>query len=140
MMRYLFSKVVTEGTAKSAFGYNKSLTYKPNYAFNDTYGYLVGGKTGTAQKSSSGYKRGKIATFISAFPINKPKFIVLISLDEPQPINDRESDYDTFGLTNAGWNVARISRNIIDRISPILDINTKYKLNDNEKIYNTSFN
>lgn len=140
MMRYLFSKVVTEGTAKSAFGYNKSLTYKPNYVFNDTYGYLVGGKTGTAQKSSSGYKRGKIATFISAFPINNPKFIVLISLDEPQPINDRESDYDTFGSTNAGWNVARISRNIIDRISPILDINTKYKLNDNEIIYNTSFN
>ena len=142
-MRYLFSKVVTEGTARSAFGYNESLIYKHSYRYNYEYGYLVGGKTGTARSNSAGvYDKnlGKLATFISAFPINKPKYLVLISLDSPQPINDREHDYDTFGWTDAGWNSARVTREVIDRISPILDTKSKYRLNDKDIIINTSFN
>tara|TARA_X000000368_G_scaffold417727_1_gene414939 strand:+ start:1082 stop:2896 length:1815 start_codon:yes stop_codon:yes gene_type:complete len=142
-MRYLFSKVVTEGTARSAFGYNETLTYKHSYRYNYEYGYLVGGKTGTARSNTEGAydkKLGKLATFIAAFPINKPKYIVLISLDSPKPINDRENDYDTFGKTDAGWNSARVSREVIDRISPILDTKSKYKLNDSDIIINTSFN
>jgi cell division protein FtsI (penicillin-binding protein 3) len=142
-MRYLFSKVITEGTARSAFGYNKSLIYKHSYRYNYEYGYLVGGKTGTARTNSSGFydkNLGKLATFIAAFPIDKPKYLVLISLDSPKPIDDREHDYDTFGKTNAGWNSARISREVIDRISPILDTKSKYKLNDSYIIINTSFN
>ena len=142
-MRYLFSKVVTEGTARSAFGYNETLTYKHSYRYNYEYGYLVGGKTGTARSNTEGAydkKLGKLATFIAAFPINKPKYIVLISLDSPKPINDRENDYDTFGKTDAGWNSARVSREVIDRISPILDTKSKYRLNDSDIIINTSFN
>ena len=142
-MRYLFSKVVTEGTASTAFGYNERLTYKDSYKYNYDFGYLVGGKTGTARRNMNGiYDKnlGKLATFVAAFPINKPKYLVLISLDSPRPINDREHEYDTFGWTDAGWNSARVSREIIDRISPILDTKSKYKLNDNNIILNTSFN
>ena len=142
-MRYLFSKVVTEGTARSAFGYNESLTYKHSYRYNYEYGYLVGGKTGTARSNTSGAydrKLGKLATFIAAFPINKPKYIILISLHSPKPIDDREHAYDTFGWTDAGWNSARVSREVIDRISPILDTKSKYKLNGSDIIINTSFN
>ena len=142
-MRYLFSKVVTEGTASTAFGYNERLTYKKTYKYNYEHGYLVGGKTGTARRNINGYydkNLGKLATFIAAFPINKPKYIVLISLDSPKPINDREHAYDTFGWTDAGWNSARVSREVIDRISPILDTKSKYRLNDSDIIINTSFN
>ncbi len=142
-MKYLFSKVVTDGTASTAFGYNKKLTYKKSYKYNYEYGYLVGGKTGTARRNIDGHydkSLGKLATFIAAFPINKPKYLVLISLDSPQPINNREHDYDTFGWTDAGWNSARVSRDVIDRISPILDTKSKYKLNDSDIIINTSFN
>ena len=142
-MRYLFSKVVTEGTASTAFGYNERLTYKKTYKYNYEHGYLVGGKTGTARRNINGHydkNLGKLATFIAAFPINKPKYIILISLDSPKPINDREHAYDTFGWTDAGWNSARVSREVIDRISPILDTKSKYRLNDSDIIINTSFN
>ena len=140
MMRYLFSKVVTKGTARTAFGYNERLTYNQYYNYNTEFGYLVGGKTGTAKKSSSAYKDGRITTFISAFPINKPKYLVLISLDEPQGIDDRGGKYDTFNNKTAGWNATRVNKNIIDRIGPILDIKTKYKLDDTDLIINTLFN
>ena len=140
MMRYLFSKVVTNGTARTAFGYNEALTYNQYYDYNTEFGYLVGGKTGTAKKSSSSYKEGRITTFISAFPINKPKYLVLISLDEPQGIDDRGGKYDTFNNKTAGWNATRINKNIIDRIGPILNIKTKYRLDDTNLIINASSN
>ena len=95
---------------------------------------------GTARRNINGYydkNLGKLATFIAAFPINKPKYIILISLDSPKPINDREHAYDTFGWTDAGWNSARVSREVIDRISPILDTKSKYLPSDNLLI-NTS--
>ena len=49
-------------------------------------GYEIGGKTGTANKSSSegGYSKQKINTFVSIFPTSKPKFILAIMLEEPQ--------------------------------------------------------
>ena len=49
-------------------------------------GYEIGGKTGTAQKSSLGsYSEDKkINTFVSVFPTSKPKFVLAIMLDEPK--------------------------------------------------------
>ena len=48
-------------------------------------GYEIGGKTGTAQKSSAGgYSRKKINSFVSVFPTSKPKFVLAVMLDEPK--------------------------------------------------------
>ena len=50
-------------------------------------GYRVGGKTGTAQKyvPGKGYNSGKyVASFIGFLPAQKPKFLLLIVVDEPQ--------------------------------------------------------
>lgn len=49
--------------------------------------FLVGGKTGTAQKvgKSGTYARGKyIASFVGFAPIKKPKIAVLVVVDEPR--------------------------------------------------------
>ena len=46
----------------------------------------VGGKTGTADKVKNGvYTKDKINTFVSIFPISKPKFVLVVLLDEPKP-------------------------------------------------------
>ena len=88
--------------------------------------------TGTAKKIiDKSYDNKKMTTFISTFPINKPEYIVLVSLDEPKGINDDYHPYNTFGWTDAGWNSTRVVRNIIDRIGPILDTKTKYLPNEN---------
>ena len=120
IMRYLFSRVVTNGTAARAFSEHTD------------YRYIVGGKTGTAKKiENSKYTSKKMTSFISAFPINRPIYLILVSLDEPKGINDNNHPYNTFGWTDSGWNAARVSRNIIDRISPILDTKSKYLPSEN---------
>jgi cell division protein FtsI (penicillin-binding protein 3)/stage V sporulation protein D (sporulation-specific penicillin-binding protein) len=49
-------------------------------------GYTVAGKTGTAQKPGPhGYMPGKyVATFIGMVPASNPRFVVLVTVDEPK--------------------------------------------------------
>ena len=81
-------------------------------------GILVGGKTGTAEKVvNKAYEKNKLlTTFLGAFPINEPKYILFLLLDEPEGIEE------TYGYATAGYNVAPTFSNIVTRIAPMLDI------------------
>lgn len=94
-------------------------------------GYFVGGKTGTADKPINGrYSKTKlIASFLSVFPTNKPKYMMLISLDEPKGLPETH-DYKT-----AGWNAAPTTGKIIERIAPLLGIAPRF---DNLEIDGTN--
>ena len=135
IMRYLLSQVVAKGTAKEAFKKDADKAYTEDGKFK----YLVGGKTGTSHKiGKKSYTREKLTTFISVLPIHKPEYLVLISLDNPKGINREYGEpYNTWNWSDAGWNAARVSRQIIDRISPILDIKARYIPSENMLI-NTS--
>ena len=96
-------------------------------------GYEIGGKTGTANKSSAGgYDKKKINTFVSIFPTTKPKFILAVMLDEPQINSDyiyKYRDGSGFELkgsprNTAGWNSVEATGHIVEKIGPILA--TKY--------------
>ena len=100
--------------------------------FANVEGYEVGGKTGTAQKSLNGiYSKDKINTFAAVFPISKPKYILLVLLDEPKPSKDYIYHYrDGSGwkykgtpYNTAGWTSVEIAGKIIEKIGPILAIN-----------------
>lgn len=80
-------------------------------------GYRAGGKTGTAEKVVDGsYSKTKnITVFTSAFPLEAPRYAMLIMLDEPQA----ESAQST---REAGWNVAVVSGRIIARVAPMLGV------------------
>ncbi len=100
--------------------------------FANIDGYEVGGKTGTAQKSFNGiYSKNKINTFVAVFPISKPKYILLVLLDEPKPSKDYIYHYkDGSGwkykgtpYNTAGWTSVEIAGKIIEKIGPILAIN-----------------
>ncbi len=99
----------------------------------NVYGYEIGGKTGTAQKSTlGGYSRNKINTFISVFPISNPKYVLAIMLDEPKTNKDyiynyRDGSNIKFKGTpfnTAGWTSVEVTGQIVDKIGPILA--TKY--------------
>ena len=120
-MKYLFNQVVLEGSGKEAFK-------------NSSNRSIVGGKTGTARMMKNGtYNRDhKMTSFISAFPIHDPRYILLTVIDRPRGVEE------DFYWTNAGWNAAKVGKLIIDRISPILAINNEYELNNNNLLINTS--
>ena len=88
-------------------------------------GYNVGGKTGTAEKAvKGGYATDKrINSFLAAFPIDAPKYVVLVVLDEPKV--EEGQVYAT-----AGMNSAPTVANIISRIGPMLDVKPRFDKDD----------
>jgi cell division protein FtsI (penicillin-binding protein 3) len=81
-------------------------------------GYLVGGKTGTADKVSGRHyaERKLLSSFVGVFPINDPKYLVLTMVDEPHP------NKQSHGYATAGWTVAPATSRIIQRIAPLLGV------------------
>ncbi len=82
-------------------------------------GFRVGGKTGTAEKVSSagGYnRRVNVSTFAAAFPMDQPRYVVLVMMDAPR------GTAETFGLTTAAWTAAPVVSRVISRVGPLLGI------------------
>jgi cell division protein FtsI (penicillin-binding protein 3) len=106
VMRGLLRYVVTNGTGKKA----------------DVLGYNVGGKTGSAEKvSGRGYVAHRLLTsFCAVFPIDDPKYLVFVILDEPHGTKD------TFGLALAGFTAAPLAGRVIARIAPMLGMPTAF--------------
>jgi cell division protein FtsI (penicillin-binding protein 3) len=102
-MRELLREVVVRGTA----------------SMGEVAGYQVGGKTGTANKPkpTGGYFEDRvIATFAGAFPMSDPKYVLVVTLDEPS--------IDAYGeeRRTAGWTAVPVAAEIITRVAPILGL------------------
>jgi cell division protein FtsI (penicillin-binding protein 3) len=85
-------------------------------------GYFVGGKTGTAEKVVGGrYSKEKnLNSFLAAFPMDKPRYLVLVVVDEPKP------DIKTGGGRTAGMNAAPTVSAIIRRAGPLLGVEPRF--------------
>ena len=101
-MRKLMRLVVEYGTAK--------LAAAP--------GYVVGGKTGTAEKNVHGHyvEKKLLSDFVGAFPMNDPRYAFLLLVDEPHP------NKESHGYATAGWTVVPATGRLIKRIAPILGV------------------
>ena len=79
-------------------------------------GMDVGGKTGTALKAKEGhYTHDVVNSFVAVLPASDPKYLVLVTLDEPKP--------ETPGkLNEAAYNAAPTAGALIKRIAPMLDV------------------
>jgi cell division protein FtsI (penicillin-binding protein 3) len=84
----------------------------------DVPGYEVGGKTGTAEIAGRGGYRAKavVASFLAAFPMRAPRYLLLVSLIEPKPAAG------THGHITAGVNAAPVAASIIARAAPLLGV------------------
>ncbi len=101
-LRKLLRLVVEKGTGK----------------FAEAPGYLVGGKTGTAEKVSG--KRyathSLLSSFAGVFPVNDPRYFIMISIDEPH------GDKHTFGYATGGWVAAPAVSRSVERMASLLGI------------------
>jgi len=81
-------------------------------------GFRVGGKTGSAEKPGrGGYRRSSVvSTFAAAFPMDRPRYVVIAMLDEPQG-----TVASSFQRT-AAWNAAPMVGRLIPRIGPQLGV------------------
>ncbi|RZK03004.1 MAG: penicillin-binding protein 2 [Novosphingobium sp.] len=101
-MRQLLRMIVEDGTGRKA----------------DAPGFRIGGKTGSAEKPGAGgyRKTSLVATFAAAFPMDRPRFVVIAMLDEPQG-----TQATSFQRT-AAWNAAPIVGRVVPRIGPLVGV------------------
>lgn len=111
-MRSMLRQVVKRGTA----------------SFGEVEGYAVGGKTGTADKAKErggGYYDDRvIATFASIFPAHDPRYVLVVTLDEPE---DRTGDEPR---RTAGWTAVPVAAEVIRRIAPLLGLRPEIEPDD----------
>lgn len=84
----------------------------------DAPGYRVGGKTGSAEKAGvGGYnKTALVSSFAAAFPLDAPRYVVVIVLDEP-----KGTVASSFQRT-AGYTAAPVVGRLVPRIGPMLGV------------------
>jgi cell division protein FtsI (penicillin-binding protein 3) len=87
----------------------------------DVPGYLVGGKTGTAEKLVGGrYRRdARISSFVGVFPIDAPRYVVLAMIDEPK------GNKSTLNYATGGWVAAPVVGRVVSRLAPLFGIAPK---------------
>ncbi|MEE4317110.1 MAG: penicillin-binding protein 2 [Erythrobacter sp.] len=101
-MRQMLRMISLYGTGRSA----------------DAPGYRVGGKTGSAEKASGGgyAKTSLISSFASAFPLDAPRYVVVVVIDEPK--GTIASSYQR----TAAFTAAPVVGRLVPRIGPMLGV------------------
>jgi cell division protein FtsI (penicillin-binding protein 3) len=128
------NRIIKEGVSeKINLILRKIVTTKEGTAgLANIQGYEIGGKTGTAQKTTvGGYSKAKVNTFAAIFPTSKPKYTLVVLMDEPKTSLDyvykyrnKKGSYKGTPFNTAGWTSVEVAGQIIEKIGPILA--TKY--------------
>jgi cell division protein FtsI (penicillin-binding protein 3) len=112
-------RVISEQTSATVRGILRQVVVRGTASYGDVPGYSVAGKTGTADKPlpTGGYAKDKvIATFASFFPSYAPKYVLIVTLDEPVETGSTEA------RRTAGWTAVPVAAEMIRRIGPLLGL------------------
>jgi cell division protein FtsI (penicillin-binding protein 3) len=112
-------RVMREEVAAQAVEMLRQVVTRGTASLGEVPGYAVAGKTGTADKPrrSGGYYDDKVInTFASIFPANDPKYVLIVTLDEPVETSGSEP------RRTAGWTSVPVAAEIIRRTAPLLGL------------------
>ncbi len=111
-------RVISAATSKQVRGLMELVVSKGTGKNARVDGYRIGGKTGTAEKQVDGrYKKNAlISSFVGAFPMEDPRYVVLAVLDEPHGTK-RTLDYAT-----GGWVAAPVVKQVVSRMAPLMGV------------------
>ncbi len=118
-------RLVSEHVSQSAATMLRAVVERGTASFGEVAGYSVGGKTGTADKPKPGggyYDDRVVATFASVFPSNDPRYVLVVTMDEP---------VETAGSAprrTAGWTSVPVAAEIIRRTAPLLGLRPQVEL------------
>lgn len=101
-MRRLMRLVVLHGSGRKA----------------NAEGFMVGGKTGTAEKLRNGryVRNARMSSFLGAFPMSNPRYVVFAMIDEPKGTKE------THGFATGGWVAAPVVKRLVERMGPLVAI------------------
>ncbi|MGH1368728.1 MAG: peptidoglycan D,D-transpeptidase FtsI family protein [Maritimibacter sp.] len=112
-------RIVSAQTSEISRDMLRQVVSRGTASFGEVEGYAVGGKTGTADKPKprGGYYDEKvIATFASVFPAHDPKYVLIVTLDEPSENTGAKP------RRTAGWTAVPVAAEMIRRTAPLLGL------------------
>ena len=118
-------RIISEGTSNHLREILRSVVQRGTATLGNVEGYEVGGKTGTANKQkigAKGYDNDRVvSTFASFFPVKSPRYVLVVSFDEPSYRGGKEKSE-----RSAGWTAVPVSAEIIKRIAPLLNLRPSF--------------
>ncbi len=125
-------RIISEQSSLSARKMLRQVVERGTASMGEVEGYAVAGKTGTAEKpkpNGRGYDDDKvISSFAGIFPAHDPKYVLVVSLDEPV-LRTGLDDYRT-----AGWTAVPVAGEIVRRVAPLLGLRPS-KADDNWSMF-----
>ncbi|MFT4784714.1 MAG: cell division protein FtsI (penicillin-binding protein 3) [Paracoccaceae bacterium] len=112
-------RIISEATSAQLRSMLRDVVVRGTASFGEVTGYAVGGKTGTADKPKprGGYYKDRvIATFASVFPAYDPKYVLVVTLDEPTETSGEKP------RRTAGWTAVPVAAEMIRRTAPLLGL------------------
>ncbi|MDT8856498.1 penicillin-binding protein 2 [Paracoccaceae bacterium Fryx2] len=119
------TRVLSERNSAAAVSMLRQVVTKGTASMGEVPGYAVAGKTGTADKPkpTGGYYKDKVInTFASVFPANAPKYVLIVTLDEPVETSGPKP------RRTAGWTAVPVAAEIIRRTAPLLGLRPEVEL------------
>jgi cell division protein FtsI (penicillin-binding protein 3) len=110
-------RVIKPKVSRQLLDILRQVVVRGTASMGDAPGYEVGGKTGTANKPDpqGGYYEDKvISTFASVFPTSAPKYVLVVTYDEPEETSGAKP------RRTAGWTAVPVAAEIISRVAPLL--------------------
>ncbi len=110
-------RLISEQTSETMRALMRAVVVRGTASMAEVEGYAVGGKTGTADKPNpqGGYYEDRvIATFAGAFPMTDPRYVIVVTMDEPSENSGAEA------RRTAGWTVVPVAAEIVRRIAPMM--------------------
>ena len=118
-------RVISAETSNQLRKILRSVVQRGTATLGNVEGYEVGGKTGTANKQkvgARGYDNDRVvSTFVSFFPVKSPRYVLLVSFDEPSYRGGKEKSE-----RSAGWTAVPVAAEIIKRIAPLLNLRPSF--------------
>ena len=113
-------RIVSPAVSRASAEMLRQVVLRGTASFGRVPGYQVGGKTGTANKpkeNGPGYYDDKnINTFASVFPVNDPRYVLIVTMDEASDNSGPKPK------RTAGWTAVPVAAEVIQRTAPLLGV------------------
>ncbi|SEN58894.1 cell division protein FtsI (penicillin-binding protein 3) [Gemmobacter aquatilis] len=113
------TRLMQEKVAHQAVLMMREVVTRGTASYANIPGYAIAGKTGTADKPKPGggyYKDKVVNTFASTFPAHDPKYVLIVTLDEPVDTSSSEP------RRTAGYTVVPVAAEAVRRTAPLLGL------------------